>query len=74
MGVPHFEMPCFPLQQHSHVELRERKRGRSEGGMEEWRKEGEEEKKEKKEKHRREGAENGGEIQSYNHGLYSRIH
>ena len=35
MGVPHFEMPCFPLQQHSHVELRERKRERSEGGMEE---------------------------------------
>ena len=28
----HFEMPCFPLQQHSHVELRGRKRERSEGG------------------------------------------
>ena len=29
---------------------------------------------EKKEKHRREGAENGGVVQSYNHGLYSRTH
>ena len=69
MGVPHFEMPCFPLQQHSHVELRERKRERNEGGMEERVKEEEEE-----EKHRREGAENGEVIQSYNHGLYSRTH
>ena len=32
MAVPHFEMPCFPFQQHSHVELRGRKRERSEGG------------------------------------------